>query len=168
MRIADASDAIEIYNLMKKVYDNLADKSLFFCDDLEYVREHISDRGFAVKVEQNGILAASLIVRFPYGDSDNLGRDVGMEDEELCNVAHLESIVVDEKFRGRELQNEMIRYAQKIIVEKGFVHLMATVSPDNSYSLRNFEKNGYVIMKVKEKYGGLKRAILYKKIENRK
>lgn len=160
--MANSQDSIEIYSLMRKVYDKLEDKSLFFCDDLDYVQRHIESEGFAIKVEQDGKLVASLIVRFPMDDEDNLGNDVGIS--ELHKVAHLESIVVDEECRGNGLQDKMIKCAEEIIRESGYTYLMATVSPDNKYSLDNFERNGYEVMKIKEKYGGMMRAILLKNV----
>lgn len=160
--VAENGEAMDIHGLMKKVYDSLEDKSLFFCDDLNYVRERMEDKGFAIKAEYAGKIVGSLIVNFPGMDEDNLGRDISLPVQEYKKVAHIESTVVDEKYRGYGLQDKMMNYAEEIIVAKGYVHLMATVSPDNTYSLRNFQKNGYKIMKVKEKYGGLMRAVLYK------
>ena len=161
IKIAEPKDVTNIHNLMENVYENLEDKSLFFCDDLDYVQRHIKNEGFAIKVEQNGKLVASLIVRFPGNAEDNLGRDVGLE--EIHKVAHIESIVVDAKYRGNGLQDKMIKFAEEVIFRRGYTYLMATVSPDNKHSLDNFERNGYEVKKVKEKYGGLRRAILLKK-----
>ncbi len=158
MSMASSQDSIEIHNLMRKVYDKLEDKSLFFCDDLDYVQRHVQSEGFAIKVEWDGTLVASLIVRFPMDADDNLGKDLGIE--ELHKVAHLESIVVDEACRGNGLQDKMIKCAEEIIRERGYTYLMATVSPYNKHSLVNFQRNGYEVMKIKEKYGGLMRAIL--------
>lgn len=160
--LADMSDAEKIYELMKSIYEGLEDKSLFFCDDLDYVKEHICESGFAVKVECEGVIVASIITRFPNECEDNLGRDIGLKDCKLCKVAHLESIVVDEKYRGFGLQDKLIKYAEKLVYEKGYKYVMATVSPDNTYSLNNFKKNGFEVVCVKEKYGGLIRAVLVK------
>ncbi len=158
---AELKDVTNIHNLMKAVYEKLEDKTLFFCDDLEYVQRHIEKEGFAIKVEQDGKLVASLIVRFPGDAEDNLGKDVNIH--ELKKVAHIESIVVDEKYRGNGLQDRMIKFAEEVIFQRGYIYLMATVSPDNKHSLDNFKRNGYEAMMIKEKYGGLRRVILLKK-----
>lgn len=165
---AKMADAIKIYDLMTSVYEKLDNKSLFFCDDLEYVKNHVEKYGFIVKVvdnekaESDEKIVASLIVRFPKDLEDNLGRDVGIA--ELLKVAHIESVVVAMDYRGYGLQDKMIKFAEEIIVQRGYTYLMATVSPDNKHSLANFEKNGYEVVKIKEKYGGMIRAILLKKI----
>lgn len=158
---AEEIDAAAIFDLMKSVYDNLDDKTLFFCDDLEYVKSHIEKEGFGVKAQWEGKLVASLIVRFPGDAEDNLGRDVGIE--EIHKVAHIESVVVDKEYRGNGLQNKMIKFAEDRLKQIGYTYIMATVSPDNKHSLGNFERNGYEVMNIKEKYGGLRRAILLKK-----
>ncbi len=164
--MACMTDASNIYDLMKSVYMDLEDKTLFFCDNLEYVKEHVENRGFAVKVVYEGEIVASLIARFPQNDDDNLGRDVLLPEDVLCKVAHLESIVVHKKYRGYGLQDKMIKFAEKIIFDRGYTYLMATVSPANKHSLANFEKNGYEAVVVKEKYGGMMRAILLKNSMN--
>lgn len=158
---AEEIDAAAIFDLMKSVYDNLDDKTLFFCDDLEYVQSHIEKEGFGVKAQWEGKLVASLIVRFPGDAEDNLGRDVGIE--EIHKVAHIESVVVDKEYRGNGLQDKMIKFAEDRLKQIGYTYIMATVSPDNKHSLGNFERNGYEVMNIKEKYGGLRRAILLKK-----
>ena len=159
---AELKDATIIHNLMKAVYEKLEDKTLFFCDDIEYVQRHIEKEGFAIKVEQDGKLVASLVVRFPGDAEDNLGKDVNIH--ELQKVAHIESIVVDEKYRGNGLQDKMIKYAEDRLKQKDYTYIMATVSPDNKHSLDNFKRNGYEVVKIKEKYGGMMRAILLKKL----
>lgn len=159
---AELKDATNIHNLMKAVYEKLEDKTLFFCDDLDYVQRHIEKEGFAIKVEQDGKLVASLIVRFPGDAEDNLGKDVDIK--ELKKVAHIESVVVDEKYRGNGLQDRMIKFGEEVIFQRGYTYLMATVSPDNKHSLDNFKRNGYEVVKIKEKYGGMMRAILLKKL----
>ena len=43
-------------------------------------------------------------------------------------------------------------------------HLGATVSPDNSYSLRNAQAGGFVIRCRREMYGGYDRYLLEKQL----
>lgn len=160
MSLAKSHDARDIHNLMVKVYEDMSDKTRFFCDNLEYVEEHIEKSGFAVKAECEGKLVASLIVRFPHNAEDNLGRDAGIE--KLDKVAHIESVVVDSEYRGYGLQQALMQYAEEEIDNRGYTYLMATVSPDNKHGLANFEKAGYKVVKLTEKYGGLKRAVLLK------
>lgn len=167
IRPAQADDVDRIYELMKKVYEQLEDKSIYVCDDREFVLAHIKAEGFIViacdECNEKNSIAGCLIVRYPE-ESDNLGYDIELPENKLKEVVHMESAVVAEKYRGMGLQKKMLEYAQGMIDRKSFHYLMATVSPDNPASYHTLEKCGYRMMMQKEKYGGLIRRIYMKKI----
>lgn len=162
---ADENDITKIDVLMKNVYENLENKNFFVCDDLTYIREHISEHGFAVVAENSdGECIGSFLVHIPGMNEENLGHDIDLNENELPYVAHMESTVVHPDFRGQGLQGKMLTLAEELIDSKHFYYLMATVDPDNQASLHTFLKHGYQIRKIKKKYGGLNRCILYKKL----
>ena len=164
LKTAADGDAQQIHALMRYVYEELEDKSLYVCDDLEFVRTHIAQRGFAVMAcTKEGELAAALICRYPMAEKDNLGRELGLSEAELLRIAHMESAVVAPAYRGNGLQCQMIRYAEKIMDAGRFLYFLATVSPDNPASCRSLEKCGYTPVKAAEKYGGLVRRVYCKK-----
>ena len=165
LKTAADSDAEQIHALMRRVYEGLEDKSLYVCDDLAFVKAHIAARGFAVMAcAKGGELAAALICRYPMAAADNLGRELGLSQEELLRVAHMESAATAPAFRGNGLQCQMLRYAESHIDTDRFRCFMATVSPDNPASCRSLEKSGYTPVKTVEKYGGLARRIYCKRI----
>lgn len=172
-RIAAEADASEIYDVMKQVYEALEDKSLFICDDLNFIQEHISGRGFiVVACEQGGDggsekIVGSLIIRYPMMDEDNLGVELGLETEELLRVAHMESAVVLPQYRGMQLQGRMLAYAEQHLDKPKICYCMATVSPDNPASYRTLEQAGYRIVTTKEKYGGVLRRVYAKRIDQK-
>lgn len=45
-------------------------------------------------------------------------------------------------------------------------YYMCTVHPDNVYSVKNFEDMGYRVVVTTEKYGGLMRHVMMKKVKN--
>ena len=160
---ASMEQAEEIYNLMQTVHDQMEDKSLYVCDDLDFVKAHIKDSGFTViACNEASEMVACFLVRFPGLSEDNLGRDIGLEDEELNRVAHMESAVVLPEYRGMGLQLSMLRYAEAHIDRSKYQYFMATVSPDNPWSYHSLEKNGYELKATKEKYCGLMRRIYLK------
>lgn len=164
-QLAAKEDAKEIHELMEQVYKELEDKSLYVCDDMEYVNRHISGAGFAVKASNyDGKIVGVFIFRYPGTQDDNLGRDVGLEEGELSKVVHMESAVVLPEYRGRGLQSKMLKYAEELIDKNKYKYFMATVSPNNPASYKSFEKNGYELMLTKEKYDGLVRRIYLKKV----
>lgn len=165
LRKAGLEDAENIYAIMRRVTDALTDKSLFVCDDLDYVRTQLKTGGFGVVAcNKDNEIVASFIIRYPHRSEDNLGRDIHFTEEQLDFVAHMESVVVLPKYRGRHLQEKMLRYAEELIDTNRYHYLLATVSPDNPASYLSFERNGYSHIITKEKYGGLQRRIYLKEI----
>jgi ribosomal protein S18 acetylase RimI-like enzyme len=167
LKIAKNDRAEEIYALMKEVYEGMEDKSMFVCDDVEFVRAHIEKEGFTVVAcdEADGLLGC-FIVRFPAGNPDNLGKDIGFDAEEQKKVVHMESCVVSMEARGRGLQLAMLQFAENMIDKGKYRYFMATVDPNNPASFRTFEKNGYRLMATKEKYAGKIRRIYLKDLQS--
>lgn len=163
IRYADAGESGCIATLMQNVYNNMQDKTWFVCDDEEYVKKHISDEGFCVVALSDERIVGSLVARYPKMSQDNLGKEMEALENELEYVAHIESMVVDEAFRGHGLQRKMMEFAIKEIDKNTYRHIMGTVAPKNTPSLNNFLKLGFSVVKTVEKYGGLERHILYKK-----
>ncbi len=165
LRTAKKEDADEIYQVMQEVYERLDDKTLFVTSDPDYIQAHLEAEGFMVVVcDPQGKMVGNFMVRYPMDAEDNLGRDLGLPEEELYKVAHMESAVVLPEYRGHHLQIQMLQYAEHMIDQEKFQYLMATVSPENPASYRSLEANGYRLMMTKEKYGGLPRRIYCKKV----
>lgn len=165
LRLADISDAEQIYRNMQTVYDFLDDKSLYVCDDIEYVRKMILGGGFAVVTcDHCNNIVGNFVFRYPGDSFDNLGRDIGLCDSDLLEVVHMESVAVLPAYRGYGLQQKMLSYAENIIDKTKYRYFLATVSPDNLASCRSFEKNGYVVVVTKRKYNDYLRHIYLKKI----
>ncbi len=162
---ANENNAKEIYNLMRTVYDCLSDKSLFFCDTYDYVKENISKCGFAVvSCNENGKIIASLIIRYPDMEKDNLGFDINLPIDELPKVAQMESAVVHPAYRGNGLLYRLLKFAEDNIDKTKYKYFMATISPHNPASYKSAEKMGYKVITTKIKYGNLLRRIYLKKI----
>lgn len=165
LRRATIHDAEEIHSIMSLVYDNLENKDLYVCDDLNYVRSTLSTNGFGVVAcDNSGKIIASFIFRYPGSSEDNLGNDIGLCASKLSKVVHMETAVVLPEHRGNGLQGKMLSYAESLINTSEYKYFMATVSPDNPASYRSFENNGYKLIKTKPKYGGLMRHIYLKEV----
>ena len=108
-------------------------------------------------------LAAYGSIGFLGDSSDNLGWDLGWTQEEVHRCAVLDTIVVAPEYRGLRLQRALIRrcveHANK---KRPGCKVLATVAPDNIYSLRNVQAEGFRVLMRKEKYGGKERFILGK------
>ena len=163
IRIAEEKDAQKIHNLMVEVYEQLENKSLYVCDDLAFVKRHISHEGFTVVAcTKEDKIVGSLILRIP-DEEDNLGKDIGFSEEKCQSVIHVESAVVAPLYRGNALQRRMLQIAEVMIDRVKYSYLMATVSPENPASYKTLESLSYELIVTKEKYDGLMRRI-YRKV----
>ena len=162
IRIAEEKDAQAVYDLMVEVYEQLEDPSIYVCDDLAFVKRHISQEGFTVVAcTKEDKIVGSLILRIPE-EEDNLGKDIGFPEEACQRVMHVESAVVASEYRGYALQGRMLQEAEPLIDRAKYSYLMATVSPENPASYKTLEKLGYELVLTKKKYGGLMRRLYIK------
>ena len=165
LRRAEISDAREMHRVMEAARDSLEDKTVYFCDELDYVEAHIADRGFGiVACSADNEIAGCMLIRFPGSDSDNLGLDIGLDNSELNRVAHIESVAVLPEYRGLGLQRRMLEFTEVIIDRDRYDILLATVSPDNPSSFISMERSGYTHVLTKKKYGGCDRRIYIKRL----
>jgi ribosomal protein S18 acetylase RimI-like enzyme len=162
IRRAAEADVTELFEVMNKVSAALPDKRYFYAEDRAFIKRHIEERGFVLQAAVQEKIVGFLLVRIPEYEEDNLGKNVALSHETLRRVAHMEIVVVTPQYRGLGIQKRVLKEAEKILVEKGYEYLMATVSPLNQYSLNNFLSLGYKIVKTEKKYGGYDRHILMK------
>lgn len=162
VRLATLKDANNISQLMLDVYNNLTDKTLYVCNDIEYVKEQLSGNGFGVVAEYNGDIVGSFILRYPGMSESNIAADAELCLSEYPKVIHFESLVVKSGYRGLGIGYKMVEFAYDSITAPNIKHCFATVAPHNGASLSVFMKAGFRPIIQKEKYNGLKRIILYK------
>lgn len=110
----------------------------------------------------DGRMAAFAVLYVANDSAENLGRDIGVTEEELPKVANVKLVIVRGEFRGNGLQRRLIQRLEELARNQGIQTLCATVSPENDYSIRNFEALGYRFYACKTKYGNLKRNLYAK------
>lgn len=65
-KIATLENADQIHDVMEAVYQALEDKSLYVCDDIDYVSSHIVKDGFAVVAcKKDCKIVGCFIFRYP-------------------------------------------------------------------------------------------------------
>lgn len=158
---ADYNDVIEISEIINEIIKLMPDVSWFCPDDAEFLNRHIAKEGIIFKAESKGKIAGYLMVRFPKDAKDNLGTYLELGQSQLMKVAHMESIAVLPEFQGMHIQRSLIEWAETYL-QNDYSFCMATVHPENVYSLNNFLSLGYKIVVTTKKYGGLPRHVLYK------
>lgn len=160
---AKQSDAEELFAVMMAVWEQLEDKSLYYADDLAYIKKCIQTEGIVLKVlDLQGKIAAFLLMYIPKDDAEHLGHMCKMKKEQREATVYMDSIAVLPKYRGYGLQQRLLKEGEncEILPEKRY--LMATVAPENEHSLHNFLSLGYYIVCETKKYGGLQRFVLLK------
>lgn len=144
-------------SLLQLVHAGMEHKEWFYLDPPEDVRR-MGTEGmleFWAAVEQDR-LAGAFSVIFPGLTELNYGYDLGLSAEELRRVVNMDTIAVHPDYRGRGLQKTLMQTAEQALSQSGDKILLCTVHPDNRYSLRNVQEQGYVIQKRLEKYGSVR------------
>lgn len=160
---AVTDDIPKIMNLMERSLSLAPDQSWYAADSEEFVREHVSERGFILKAVAGEEIAGFLLVRYPGKDSDNLGSYTGLDETGKQLVAHMESAAVDPAFRGMGIQKKLMAQGEECIKNTKYKYLMGTAHPENKFSVNNFLKLGYEIIAEDKKYGGYPRYVFLKK-----
>lgn len=164
--ILDDGDLNNVVKLQQEVVAQIKDVDLFYVDDRDFLSNHVQKRGriLGVKTEGDCLIAYSVLA-FPGVDPDNLGYDLQLPERELPYVSHFDSVVVHPSFRGNSLQYVMQKYLIRIAKENNMRLIASTVSPENTYSLRNLQRSGFKIVDTKEKYAGMIRHLLVLKLD---
>ncbi|MCI5650164.1 MAG: GNAT family N-acetyltransferase [Fusicatenibacter sp.] len=165
IRHAEVEEIPLISDLIHQVWSSMEKKEWFSVDCDEFTRELLlSGRGtgYLAEEEETGRVAGVFTTEIPGRAEHNLGRDIRLKEEELLLVAHMDSVAVLSEFRGHHLQYRLMQAAEADLKNQGMRYLMCTVHPENRYSLKNAQSQGYRIMATKEKYGGKLRHILLK------
>lgn len=167
LKKAEKKQYEEVADLIQAVWERVENKAWFSKESKEEIVEALeAERSIAyVAVEAEGQrLAGIFTIAFPGTDESNLGRDLGMEEEKLPYVAHMDYAAILPEYRGNHLQYQLMQMGEEELQIIGYRYLMCTVHPDNRYSMKNVLQQGYQVMKTKEKYGGLIRNILLKEL----
>lgn len=174
---AVSEDVPVLVGIMELVAAGIERQEWFVQDDGAYIADHIgdnpisgADKGFILKAvtkDRQGReqIAGFFMVDFPGNNKKNLGHFIDLGEDALLKVAHMDSVVILPEYRGYGLQQLLIHKAEAILqAETEYRILMATVHPDNIYSLRNVKQLGYEVAAEAVMYGGYRRYIMKKEI----
>lgn len=174
MKTIGEAELPDVQHLQQYVYDKLPNKDVLVTDSYDTMVRDLEQGGVIIGVYSgSGELVAYRFVTFPQSVEHNLGADLHLSKSALKRVAHLETTLVHPAYRGNSLQSDTLGAALPIIAQKGYQHILCTVSPLNPYSLYNVMSHGLKIKALKRKYAsagetdGLWRFILHRDLEAR-
>lgn len=154
----------EIMALQQIIVKHLGEPDLLQSFSYDFMKQHVGPKGIVLGVFVDGKLAAfrNLYYPDPWDKQWNLGIDIGLTGKELDHVVNLQMVCVHPRFRGNALAMKMNAIALELLRERGtHYHVCATVSPYNVWNIPVLLDSGFHIARLKDKYGGKIRYIVY-------
>lgn len=151
----------QVIRLVRTVWETVSDKAWFAVDEDGYLETVCQEETTLLwGAFSEGRLVAALIVVRPVSDRY---LDAYLPEKTL-DVAYMDIVAVHSDFRGRQLQQRLMRAAEEPLRNMGVDYLQCTVHPRNVYSRRNILSLGYQELAEVRLYGGYPRVVLGKRL----
>ena len=168
IRKALISDIDDIYNLIKKIYDDIENKEWYsYSKNIDRYKNFIND-GFSFVVCHNDIIVGFLLTYILRDDKTEFFKIIKDNYNNTQNIIEVVNVGLLKEYRGFGLHSKMLKELNILLKNSNIEYLVCTVHPDNTYSLNNFFANGYNKFLKTSLYGGLERYILIKDIKKRR
>lgn len=157
-----------IYKLTEEIYSRISDKDTYIKDAEEEIARMI-DRSYGIGVFKNEEMVAFRYISYGSAE-DSVAKYLTSLNIEAEEVVFLESVMVREDVRGRNVQNKTREILMDFVKHRGFCVFFSTVSPDNLPSYRNVLKSGFSLVGLADTHArddkpeGWKRFIFYKNL----
>lgn len=160
-------DLAEIERVQQLVIDSLSEKNTLQPLSTEEFLFILNHNGLLVGAYVESELVAFRALLVPEIDAEHLGRDIGLEEDDLGNVIYQEISAVVPDYRGNRLQQKLAEVVMKELhkLEKKYRYVACTVAPMNIPSLKDKFTQKMYIAALKQKYDGLERYILVKDLD---
>ena len=163
IRFAAPEDLDSILWIMERACRSVPDPAWFVASDRDFLQDCLAGKGFILLAEGLTGPSGFLVVKYPGDEPGHLGRDAGLPEAELPCCAYMDTVAVLPEARGNRLHIRLLAAAEQALSGSARCHWLATVHPQNRYSLQNFTACSYRVAATRKKYGGLDRHILYKR-----
>lgn len=133
-------------------------------EEYQYILE---GKGLMIGAFTGNEMIAFRALLIPPIDEEHLGRDIGLQENELPKVLYQEISNVLPAFRGNQLQKILAGVIMEELSKENYCYryICCTVAPFNIPSLKDKFSQGMEIAALKEKYGGSLRYIFVKDLE---
>lgn len=148
--------------LQSAAYADIEDKKWFFPLSRKELVESLHLDIVLGAFAEDGSLAAFAVIVNPREGSRSLSSDAGVQAKDALTF---DAVAVSPSCRGFGLQRAFLAYADELAFSGGILYILATVAPDNVFSMHNFTADGYRINGENlSKYDGLTRNLLVKTV----
>ena len=162
IRKGTSQDTEALICFLQQVRQGMENKEWLYLDDPQDVRKMMAEGTMQLWIAAEGTRFAGIFFILIPGTAEyNYGYDLDFTQEELLRVVHMDTVAVHPDYRGMGLHKRLMQEAEDYAEKLGTCILLATVHPDNCFSIRNFLQQGYTIEKHLPKYGSV-RCILRK------
>lgn len=161
IRAARPEDVPAIMEIMHQAHAAMADPSAYILDDADYVSHYVCQDGFVLLALENEIPVGFFMAAAPGLQENNLGRYLGFSEDALQKTLMMDSAAVLPQAQGMGIMGRMFARAVEL-GQMQYPYLVGTVAPENFPSIRNFEKNGFMVRKTITKPGGQVRLLMGK------
>lgn len=155
-------DLESIVGLNESIYQCLPDKTVLRHNSREMLASCLCEPNITLGIWDGAELIAVGVFYVPQSPEEDHAMDLDLQGD--YKVGNQKLFLVREAYRGLGLQRRLIREIEKMALDRGYDLLCATCAPGNTYSIANFEREGYVYAKTERKYGGLARKLYFKVI----
>jgi hypothetical protein len=154
-RLLREDEAAAVYALHRLVAAGLP-VDLVAADSLKFFVDHAGRIGRLLGIFTERALVAYAVLGLPGAGDDNFGRDHGLPEDVLPQVAHLDGASVHPLYRGNRLHRLMSEWRMAEARAAGRSILLSTVAPGNHFSLDNLLASSLQIRGLKIRFGGLR------------
>ena len=163
IRSLNAADLDSILELQENTLLGLKDSSVLRRNSPEILLQAVSERNIALGVFIDKKLIAIGIAVDPVPPETDLR--VNLQKFSVDKAMDLKLCIVREGVRGNGLQAAFINILEKLAYIRAITHFCTSVSPNNSYSIRNVLLTGYEYDHQESLYGGLLRNVYVKELK---
>lgn len=160
VKMLTLEDTPQILQLRNEIWEDLENKTLFAQSSDFYISDALQN-GFGFGVWQKDCLIACVLCRHQNGTYAEL---LQYSESQKAKTIELEDVFVKKTYRGKGLQRYLVQQVQEYAKKINKSIILVTVSPQNSFSLKNFEDMGYCIKRCCTLYENLERYVLEKQL----
>ena len=120
----------------------------------QFFADHLDACGQIFGVFDGDRLMAYCVLGLPREGDPNFGTDHHLPPDQFANVAHIDGVAVDPRWRGQGWQRRMVKHRINVARKCGRTIMLSTVAPTNFASLISTLSTGLAVHGLITKFGG--------------